>query len=172
MALRRRYALADYPDLLRDVKAGMQKAGKRGLYSAALRLSTHIQTVIIPQTTPQPVDRGVYKAGWGAQSVEKTPDGAEIYNTTPTAAHIEHGVKNVKIGRAMIQALAEWAKRKGVASGDADSLSVAWAIAKRLQQTGIFRQGQGLQVFARAALELPRFIREEVKRELEKELKK
>lgn len=168
---RRVFKLRNYQDYFTWIGKSARKGALNGLHSAALRLAGHIQTVIIPQTTPQPVDRGVYKAGWGPNSVSRIPNGAAIWNTVTHAVFIEDGVKNVAIGRAMVEALAEWAKRKGLAGTDTEATSVAWAIAKRLAQTGIFNRGKGLKIFERASKELPTFIREEVIAGIKKELR-
>lgn len=116
----------------------------RNLAISALRIAAAhcvqtIQSVIIPSRNPQPVDRGIYRAGWKVDSI---PEGAVFYNDSPIAAIVEHGVRgsNVKIGRKMLAALAEWVVRKGmvkkIAGGVQNTaqtnaaMSIAWAIAK------------------------------------------
>lgn len=143
-----------------------RKAAIIGLQSAAARGVQDIITRIIPSRTPEPVDRGVYRAGW---RFYPSPDGAVIENFEPHAVLIEDGVRaaNVKIGKAMINALAEWVSRKGIASGE-DAVSVAWAIAKAMKKRGIFgKQGMGI---LRELVDryLPGYVEEEVARELEK----
>lgn len=157
---------------LKDAGAMYGKMGKelraaavRGLQRAALRGLAEIKARIIPSRTPQPVDRGVYRAGW---NVELLSDGAAIYNPLPYAAMIEYGVKpgNVRIGAAMIQALSEWVVRKGLASS-ADAIRVAWRVARALQRKGIHGGGAGLGILKE--LEegvLPRYAEEEVAREI------
>jgi hypothetical protein len=111
-----------------------------GCKLAAARCVQTIQTVIIPARTPQPVDRGIYRAGW---KIEPLDNGAAFYNDSPVAAIIEHGVRasNIKIGRKLLAALAAWVIRKGLvlrmkndAHGTATqnaAMSMAWAIAKK-----------------------------------------
>lgn len=122
----------------------LQTSAVKGLHSAALRLQNVITTVLIPSRTPQPVDRGVYRAGW--RTVLEA-DGATIENLEPHAIFIEYGVRaeNVKPGRAMLTALVGWVLRHGLASA-AVAPKVAWAIAKAQQKRGIFRNGAGLGI--------------------------
>lgn len=142
----------------------MKTAALKGLFSAALRGVQVVITEIIPSRVPQPVDRGIYRAGWKAMKLGGKNPGAVIYNSEPHATLIEYGVRasNVKIGRAMIAALAEWAKRKGFQ----DPESAAWGIAKKMQERGIFGQ-TGLGVLALLNARLPAIVREEVTREIE-----
>jgi hypothetical protein len=142
----------------------MKTAALKGLFSAALRGVQVVITEIIPSRVPQPVDRGIYRAGWKAMKLGGKNPGAVIYNAEPHAALIEYGVRasNVKIGRVMIAALAEWAKRKGFQ----DPERAAWGIAKKMQERGIFGQ-TGLGVLALLNARLPAIVREEVTREIE-----
>jgi hypothetical protein len=175
------YSLAEASSWLKHLSKGMEDAARRGLLSAAQRTVAHVQNDIIPATVPTPVARGVYRAGWVANA---TPKGAEVVNDVPHAAFIEEGVRgaNVKIGRAMIEALAEWVRMKGLGgrvvvgkSGVArlqrvsadEARQIAWAVAKTLQKKGIFDGGKGLGIFRRAQAMIPQFIREEVQRELQ-----
>lgn len=145
----------------------LRVAGIRGLHSAALRLQNVITTVIIPHRTPQPVDRGVYRAGW--RTVLEA-DGAVVENLEAHAIFIEYGVRaeNVKIGRAMLEALQEWVARKGIASV-AEAPKVAWAIAKAMQKRGIFGGGKGLGIVKELVdVWVEPYTREEVLREIGK----
>lgn len=140
----------------------MKEAAVRGLISAAHRGVAVIKAELIPAAVPQPVDRGTYRAGWNV--IEIPGVGAVIHNSEPHAAHIEFGVRaaSVKIGRAMIQALAEWAKRHGFEEPE----RAAWAIAKRMQERGIWGQ-RGLGILTLLNDRLRReIIREEVTREM------
>lgn len=94
-----------------QLSADMRAKAIVGLRRAAARGLQTIQTVLIPSRNPQPVDRGIYRAGWKIKAI---PDGAELYNDSPAAALIEGGVRaaNIKIGRKMLTALAEWVIRK------------------------------------------------------------
>lgn len=163
-----------------DLKYGARELDKLGvklrkdaglsLYSAALRGVSVIQTQLIPARVPQPVDRGLYRAGWRAEPFVEGDAimGADIYNVEPWAVFIEKGVRaaNVKIGGAMLRALAEWATRKGIVKGNDDPKKVAWAIAKSMQKKGIFKGGAGLGVLLELMTKhMPKIAREELKRQ-------
>lgn len=148
---------------------GVRKAAARGLQT--------VVSVIIPSRTPQPVDRGIYRAGYKVQS---TPNGADIYDDDPIAGIIENGVRaaNIKIGRKMLTALAQWAIRKGLVKRKGgkhryskqwdDAMSMAWAIAKKAKQGKGFhnqRPGGGLKIQEQLNKDfIPRYLREEVPR--------
>lgn len=93
---------------MRNIGKVMPETAKRGLYSAGLRLVGYLKT---QDTLPR--DRGVYRAGW---KCDREDYGAVVYNDAYHALFIEGGVRaqNVKVGRKLIDALAEWAKRKGI----------------------------------------------------------
>lgn len=150
-----------------ELKEKWRKAAILGLQSAAARGVQDIITRIIPSRTPQPVDRGIYRSGW---RFYPSPNGAVIENFEPHAVLIEDGVRasNVKIGRAMINALAEWVKRKGIA-GEDEAEQVAWAIAKSMKRRGIFNHGKGMGILAELVEKyLPGYVQEEVAREVER----
>lgn len=157
-------------------------AALRGVRSAALRIQQLILTETIPRTVPTPVDRGLYRAGWMVDMLE---DGARLRNWVPWAPFIEDGVdgKKVKIGRSMIEALAEWVRRKGIggktkqsAAGPVltqkatviEAVNIAWAIAQRMKTKGIHGGKGGRGILRRTMFYAPRILEEEVKRELEK----
>jgi len=150
----------------------VQRAAQRGLYSAGLKLKSIIITQEIPACSPKPVDRGHYRGGW---RVRKGSDGNGVYvvieNNVPHAKFIEYGVQrqNVRIGRAMIDALTEWVRRKkfvGIAKDskhvgqfskerkgvrrfkgtDTQARSFAWAIANKMKKRGVFNQGEGFSI--------------------------
>ncbi len=146
----------------------LSRAAIRGLRSAGFRCVNEIVTFIIPSRTPQPVDRSLFRGGWKTMP---TDFGCTVENMEPHAVFIEEGVTNIKIGRAMIDALAEWAIRKGIATKE-ESRSRAWAIAKSMEARGhIF--GVGGMGILRELVEggkLKQYVEEEVKREVEREL--
>jgi hypothetical protein len=147
----------------------VERAALRGLYSAALRGVQTIQTLIVPSRTPQPVDRGLFRAGWRAY-LDIPHKTVSVENNEPHAVFVEHGVagSRVRVGRQMIEALASWVARKGLAS-QSEARSVAWAIAKRMQARGIFwRAGApGFRILEELVEKyLPRFIEDEVQREI------
>ena len=139
---------------------------KRGLLSAAARIVSDIQTRIIPQLAPKPVDRGAYRAGW---QFGEDDDGAYYENVLPHAPLLEWGVRaaNVRVSAAMIDALTEWVERKGLGSG-ASARRLAWAIAHSQKMRGVF--GNGFHVMDLANEMAGGYIREEVAIEIEREL--
>ena len=177
------YHVSEASAALRVLAKGMGEAAQRGLLAAALRAVAHIQNEVIPALEPSPVARGTYRAGWRA---ERTAKGATIVNDVPHAVFIEEGVRgqNVKIGRAMIDALAAWVRMKGIGgrmvtskSGtqrlkratEDEARAIAWAIAKSMQQRGIFGGGKGLGVLKKVRPLIPKWVEEEVLREIAKE---
>lgn len=176
----KRYRLEDADKWLAVLAVGMKEKAMKGLLSAAERTVQCVVTEIIPAESHMPVDRGIYRAAWKA---EATSEGAIVYNDSPYAAVIEDGAKasSVKLSRAMITAIAEWVRRKGIGSRSVtkgsktrlvkpsvtEATSIAWAIVKGMQANGIFG-GKGLGIFAKAEKRIPEFIREEVSRELKK----
>ncbi len=117
----------------------MRDAAYQGLVAAGARGLQVLVVEIIPKRSPQPVDRGVFRAGW---KMRVGPDYVDIYNDELHALFIEEGVRavNVKPGRRMVEALAEWALRKGIASNPKEALTAAWAIAKAMAKKGIFNR--------------------------------
>ena len=108
------------------------------------------------------VDTGAYKAAWQTTPL---PNGAQLHNSRPYAAVIEHGRRPAPVGKAGIQNLEQWAHRKLKLSGDA-ATSAAYAIAKTLHERPLRERSVmtgGLDAMETAA-------RDEVQRELEKEL--
>lgn len=152
------------------LKKRHKEAALRGLVSAANRGVNTIISQIIPGRSPQPVDRGIYRAGW---KVESDSNSATIFNPEVHAAFIEYGVRggNVKIGFMMINALAEWVVRKGIATDPAKARGIAWAIATKMKQRGVFsgKSGAGLGILKELREKyLKKFIQEEITRELKK----
>lgn len=183
-----RYAAAHFGSLGEKYR----KAAIRGLVSAGSRGVQKIQTRIIPSRSPQPVDRGIYRAGWRSEGI---PEGAQIANNEPTAVFIEEGVRGnaVKPGRAMVKALVEWAKRKGITRliatqskvkfvngkavhtatkvGFVTDETIAWAIIGAMKRRGIFnRPGPGLGILRELVEKhIGPIIEEEIVRELDRE---
>lgn len=121
------------------LKQEMKVAAYRGLVAAGARGLQVLIVEIIPKRVPQPVDRGTYKAGW---KLRIGPDYVEIYNDETVAPIIEDGARasNIKVGRALLEALASWALRKGLANDPKEALRVAWGIARIMQKRGIFNR--------------------------------
>jgi hypothetical protein len=169
------WSLKDAGLMVNAVKKDVHKAAVEGMQAAGYRVVQKIVGEIIPSLPRPPVDRGAYRAGW---RVRKTPNGCVVENVAPHAAFIEFGVRagQVKIGRAMIESLAAWVRRKGIGgktvtggSGkvrhvratESEARSIAWAIAKSMQKKGIFAP-HGLRVLEKATRSIPQFMREEI----------
>ena len=163
----KRVSLGAASALFGAMNEAMVKAAHRGLYAAALKGVQIIQTQIIPSRTPQPVDKGLFRAGWKAGPIT---GGAFIENREPHAPFIEHGVRaeNVKPGIAMIFSLALWVQRKGLADGP-EALRRAYAIAYAAKRRGIFNGGQGFKILDELMkVHMAKIIREEVSAEISK----
>lgn len=171
-----------FPEWARTLDKNLRAAAVRGLFSTALRLQQYITTDLIPREPRIPVDRGVYRAGWRAKPL---PDGALLYNPVPHAPIVEWGARaeSIKVGRKMIDALAEWVRRKGIADTtrptrtgrtrkvkvtEKEARRIAWAIALSMKKRGIFNGGQGLRILERANKRAREFAMQEVTAELEK----
>lgn len=177
----RRFKFGQEDKLAEYLDKGLEKAAMRALYATALRVVERIVSVLIPREPNPPVDRGAFRAGWRAR---KEADGASVYNSLPYAAIIEGGARaeNIKVGRAMIDALAKWVLRKGLvkaetastrkgkaaarSAAEAEARAVAWAIAMAMKKRGIFRNGKGLHLLDTALLQAPRYFAEELRREI------
>ena len=157
--------------LTAHVREQIRGAKERGVLSAAARLVQIIKTELIPHETPPPVDQSSYIDGW---NFGPTPTGAEVFNTVPHAPVIEWGARgeNVKIGRKLIDALAEWAVRKGYATAE-KAESFAWGLATNMKKRGIFNRNgtEGLRILEKAQLRAPALIAEEIRAELEEAMR-
>jgi len=178
---------SEFNELEQWLQKGMQGGVQRGCVSAAFRLLGVIQNELIPAEKPAPIFDGAYRQAW---HVEVTKSGADVVNSMPYASVIERGARaeNIKIGRQMIDAIAEWVRRKGLTGHSpkkrsspeayAQARQIAWAIARTMQGTpskpgtGIFnRDGkQGLRIAEKAAKRVPDFLEEEIHREIRREL--
>ena len=162
------------------LEGGIQTVAKKACLSTAMRVVSVITTELIPNEEFPPIFDGHYRSGWRADPTEK---GADVYNDIPYASIIEDGARaeNIKIGGAMIEALTEWVRRKGLAGPPAKSRSakatqlvnarnIAWAIAVSMKTKGIFnRDGRkGLKIAERAMARVPTLFREEFAAELKR----
>lgn len=171
------------------VENQLQEAVHRGLLSAGMRLIGIIQNEIIPAEMPPPVNNRHYAAGW---IIDPRDNGdVHVKNTMPYAIIIEKGARaeNIKIGRAMIDALTEWVITRGLvppartksqkAQQVSDAQQIAWAIAMSMKGTvnkqgkGIFNRNgqQGLRIAEKAGKRAPAIVDKEVAREVRKALK-
>ncbi len=185
--------LADAAVHFRKLNQDMLAVAERGLLSAAMKGVAVIKSEIVPSRSPQPVDRGVFRAGWKYRVI---PGGAEIFNDEAHTPMVEGGVRasNVKASRALVEALLEWTMRKGIVgrldsavvkkakSGHATSqlvvnvhksrhMEVVWAIINRMKKRGIHnRDGVPGQGILRELIEkrMSGIMDEEITRELKR----
>lgn len=129
--------LSEAASAFADLQGAMRRAAFRGLILAGSRGLQKLVVEIIPRRLPPPVDRGLFRAGW---KLRIGSDYVEIYNDEPHGVFVEEGVRasNVKPGRAMLEAIAAWAQRKGIASSPDEAKHIAWAIVRQMQKAGIF----------------------------------
>lgn len=160
--------ISEVEELGRRLGIALDKIAARAVLSTAHRVVQKITTVTIPAEPRPPIDRRLYAAGWVAKPVS---GGAMIQNTVPYASIIEYGARaeNIKIGRAMIDALEAWAKRKGIGKNEMTPRQVAWAVAKAMKKRGIYNGGKGLRILEKALRGVELFFAEELKREIERE---
>lgn len=173
----KKFKISQADEVGKYLEDSIDKIARRALFGVANRVVARITTVIIPKEPRQPVDRGAYRAAWKAK---KDPDGAIVSNSMPYSSIIEHGARaeNIKIGRAMIKALAAWVLRKGIvakgkgregkAKAALDAEKVAWAIAKKMKKRGIFGE-RGLRVLEKAMAFVANDFAEEIAREIARE---
>jgi len=102
--------------IAREMASKITDAFRRAGIGTITRAAQVMVTDLIPQNMPrQPVDRGIYKAGWRIDTT-KMPKEASLVNTVPYAPIIEYGARaeNIKVGKRMLDALEEWVIRKGI----------------------------------------------------------
>lgn len=183
-----KFEVEQHPEFISWVSKEVHGAMHKAMLVTASRVVHRINTEIIPGISPhQPVDRGTARAGY---RVETIGNRVYIVNHVLHALFMEEGVRaeNVKPGRAMIAALAAWAKRKGLdvskyqssaMSTKRESLSIgsepytklAWGIAKSMKKKGIFgaqNTPSGLQIIHKAMSNVKTWLSDEMKRELSK----
>lgn len=141
---------------------GFRAAQRKGLLSAALKGQSWIVSTLLPTLNPPPFDMGTFRAGWNHKPTE---DGAIIYNPVPHASFINFGVPPDRV-RVTGPMLLEWVTRKGI--GGDNPLQVAWGVANRLRQRGIFMDPQ-YRITERAVNE---YLKTEVPLEIARELRK
>jgi hypothetical protein len=83
----------------RALQEEIEAAGRQGAFRAALR-----GVRVVAEDTP--VDEGVARAGW---QVQRTPDGAELFNDVPYAGILEAGSRP---HRPPLRPILEWVVRK------------------------------------------------------------
>ena len=174
-----KFDISEAEELAKYLGLSIDKVALRAIHATALRVVNHIVTYVIPAEPRQPVDRGIYRAGWRAKKFEK---GSYVYNPVPYASIVEYGARaeNVKISKLMIIALTGWVLRKGLvkpvgkgkkakAQAQAEATAMAWAIAMAMKKNGIFNKGKGLRVLEKALKIVSNAFAQELKTELERE---
>lgn len=165
---------------LRKLPKTAERAMIRGLRSAALRTKAEV-VIQIDTAKPYPaVDRGTMRRSVG---VDNHPDGALLSVDAPYAAAMERGTRPFF---PPLEPIVAWLKRKGIVkrkvnavwegdtlvsakkqskkSHEAEIRSVAYAIAVKFSREGI----EPRHFFAKAMEKVPKFLRAEIDRELEK----
>jgi hypothetical protein len=153
------------------------QAAIRGLQSAGVKFTAAMKTEFIPRSGLRRY-RGIYAASWKSM---KLVDGVMIYSDAPHAPLIEYRVRpGMKIGRRLIEALLEWVTKLKVANTryrtkkgkvrvhratETERRRLAWAIAMSMQKRGMW-QPIGLRIFTRALTRLPKYVHEEIRREM------
>ncbi|GAC1446922.1 MAG: hypothetical protein PVSMB8_04840 [Vulcanimicrobiaceae bacterium] len=142
-------------------------AVRRAIISAGFRTLGAIQNEIIPALQPHaPIDRRAYVAAW---HLEIREDLVELVNSIPHAVLIDKGVRaeHVKVGRIMIDALAAWVLRKGLAgkgaSASVTARQIAWAISMTMKKVGIFGR-TGMRVGEKALKKFQEYLPDELHR--------
>lgn len=173
-----KFDISEHEEVGKYLGVSIEKVAGRALQSTGLRIVQKITAVVIPGEPRPPIDRRVYAAGWRAR---KLPDGTMVENTVPYAGIVEDGARagHVKIGRRMIDALAEWVLRKGMAGkagrGEqakaerlAEARRIAWAVAMAMKKNGIFG-GKGLKILNKGLKDLGSTFKDELRREIDRE---
>lgn len=97
---------------LRGIGRRLPPVMHTALVDAAMQIRARVEVEIAATTvrgqSRQPVDVGVYAAGWRAQ---RTPTGAVVGNAVPHAVWIEIGRRP---GPVSVEAIAQWVRRKGL----------------------------------------------------------
>lgn len=156
-----------FPAALDRYGPRVRQAQMDGLLAAANKARNWIVATLIAGISPMPFDRGTFRQGWLARA---TATGASIYNPVPHARHIDGGVRpeNVRPGKAMRVALAEWSIRKGITSTPKEARTFAFFAANKMKTTGIFQDSQ-FRITQRAVdeflmKEVPVLVRKEIER--------
>lgn len=102
--------------IAREMSSKIVTAFRNAGLSTIVRAAEVMRTELIPQNLPrQPVDRGIYQAGWRLDT-GAMPKEVSLVNTVLYAPIIEYGARaaNIKVGKKMLDALTEWVVRKGI----------------------------------------------------------
>lgn len=173
------FALSDFEKFGKWLEGQKKNAVRKAAVSAAYQTLGVIVNELIPGERPPPVFDGAYRAAW---HVEVGKNEVSVVNTLPYASVVEGGARkeNIKPGRAMIEALTDWVRRKGLTGKTTRSAknlqaaeSIAWAIVRAMQgfgqrsggrDAGIFnRNGQkGLRIAERAQERMLELFKQEL----------
>lgn len=127
----RRVSLTEFEARVLRFAPDLSKAYVRGFRRSALRLERYTVEEIDSAEPYPAVDTGSLR---GSVSTEFVEDGAIVSVDAPHAPMIEYGTRPFF---PPVEPLAEWVKRKGMASTDEEAKSIAFAIAKKISRDGI-----------------------------------
>jgi hypothetical protein len=117
-------------ETLRKKDADIQNIVRKACRGAAMKLRTYL----MKRTDDLKItDRGTYKNSF---AVHTTRTGASVTNNAPHAGIVELGARPHKVSREGIDSIQGWVKRKLGIKDEAESRSIAWAIAKTIELEG------------------------------------
>lgn len=162
--------MSAYPDYLKRLGPRMVVAAKRGALRAALRAQQHLvhETSTATPANPQQVgtggavNYGTFKRSWRSG---KTDAGARVYNLAPYAGVIESGRRSGKF--PPLRFIAQWAQRRLGLSAE-EAKRAAYPIARAIANRGLVARN----ILANAQQDIIVFALEEVKKELDRELRR
>lgn len=151
--------LADYPKWVERMGERAKAAVKRGLYSGAMRCIQELQR---STEAVGAVNTGEYRRRWKAAPTEK---GARVYNDSVQAGPLERGRRPGTM--PPLAAIEKWAMRK-LHLDEKAAKKAAYPIAKAIKANGL----KPRMVMGRIRIKMATIVREEVRREVEREMKK
>lgn len=154
----RRVSLTEFERICTNFAPELRDAYVRGLRRAALRLERYTVEEIDSAKPSPAVDTGELRQSVDATFVE---DGAVVSVDAPHAPMMEYGTRPF---RPPLAPLAEWAKRKGYATTDAEARAVAWRVADAIAERGIEPRSYFGKAWDRMLAELPQDIALELAR--------
>ncbi len=145
---------------LRQLGARMVPAARRGALAAAYRAVAQLQRETSQDNL---VNTANYKRSWRA---DRTELGAVVANQAPYAAVIEEG-RRAGSRQPPTEYIKRWAQRR-LGLSEAEAAAAAFPIARAIAKKGL----KPRRVLQSARPEIRRFVLEEIKRELDAELRR
>lgn len=155
-----RIDISDFIGRLEELGEDLEQATVRGLQSAAARMPSVILESIKTVKPYPPEDTGALSR---SVQVETNSKGAAVSINAPHARFVEYGTRP---HFPPVQALAEWAYRKGLADSPEEAQQVGLAIARK-----IAKEGTKPRHFLKRAIRMMKrrkIVQEEIRRELDK----